>query len=66
MVGRMRRRRTRGRKAGLITFPADFSGGREVKITAPPAHCSRPPLLPPDLLKEGLGCLVLSLCPLGY
>ncbi len=46
MEGRRRRRR---REAGLITFPADFTGGREVKITAPPAHCSRPPLLPPLL-----------------
>lgn len=44
-----RRRRRRRREAGLITFPADFTGGREVKITAPPAHCSRPPLLPPLL-----------------
>lgn len=43
MEGNGRRRR---REAGLITFPADFTGGREVKITAPPAHCSRPPLLP--------------------
>lgn len=39
----------RRREAGLITFPADFTGGREWKITAPPAHCSRPPLLPPLL-----------------
>lgn len=43
MEGNDRRRR---RGAGLMTFPADFTGGREVKITAPPAHCSRPPLLP--------------------
>lgn len=47
MEGKRRRRR---REAGLITFPADFTGGREVKITASAAHCSRPPLLPPLLL----------------
>lgn len=35
------------RGAGLITFPADFTGGREVKIRAPLAHCTRPSLLPP-------------------
>lgn len=77
MEGKRRRRRT---EAGLITFPADFTGGREVKITAPPALCSRPPLLPlllPAFWRRARGacfslslyfCLSLCLClfPLGY
>lgn len=42
----MEERWRRRREAELITFPADFTWWREVKITALRAHCSRPPLLP--------------------
>lgn len=45
----MEERWRRRREAKLITFPADFTWWREVKITALRAHCSRPPLLPPLL-----------------